>query len=40
MQWNYAGLVGKDGVAVARARQTVAPDDAALVAAIELALSE
>ena len=41
VQWNFGKfLVGKDGTVRARFEPTVAPDDAALVAAIELALSE
>ena len=41
VQWNFGKfLVGKDGAVRARFEPTVAPDDAALVAAIELALSE
>ncbi|MEC8495833.1 MAG: glutathione peroxidase, partial [Planctomycetota bacterium] len=41
VQWNFGKfLVGKDGAVRARFEPTVPPDDAALVAAIERALSE
>ena len=41
VKWNFGKfLVGKDGTVRARFEPTVAPDDAALVAAIERALSE
>lgn len=41
VQWNFGKfLVGKDGAVRARFEPTVAPDDAALVAAIERALAE
>ncbi len=41
VQWNFGKfIVGKNGAVLARFEPTVAPDDAALVAAIERALAE